>query len=188
MNACAALASPQLQPISMEVTQDMSGFEISSQTDRRGCASAASCLAQQTNRSSVSIRKRISSAHGVCHRDDLRRPGRNARLCGARKLRGRTRHSTIGHLGIAPASYHEKEDILIAATLGGAEWNSPAYDPKTNLVLIGEVDWCDTATPKDLNQQRKVEGARPWAGIVLHVWQRRSHGGTLGWMCLCRRS
>jgi glucose dehydrogenase len=26
---------------------------------------------------------------------------------------------------------------------GGAEWNSPAYDPKTNLVLIGEVDWCD---------------------------------------------
>lgn len=25
---------------------------------------------------------------------------------------------------------------------GGAEWNGPAYDPMTNLVAIGEVDWC----------------------------------------------
>ena len=36
--------------------------------------------------------------------------------------------------------------------VGGAEWNSPAYDPRTNLILIGEVDWCDTVTPKDVEQ------------------------------------
>lgn len=26
-------------------------------------------------------------------------------------------------------------------SVGGAEWNGPAYDPQTNLILIGEVDW-----------------------------------------------
>src|SRR5262252_4583345 len=38
--------------------------------------------------------------------------------------------------------------------VGGQEWNSPAYDPQTNLVLTGEVDWCDTATPKDVSELR----------------------------------
>jgi alcohol dehydrogenase (cytochrome c) len=27
---------------------------------------------------------------------------------------------------------------------GGEEWNSPAYDPRTNLILTGDVDWCTT--------------------------------------------
>lgn len=27
---------------------------------------------------------------------------------------------------------------------GGKEWNSPAYDPRTNLILVGDVDWCTT--------------------------------------------
>jgi alcohol dehydrogenase (cytochrome c) len=30
--------------------------------------------------------------------------------------------------------------------VGGAEWNSPSYDPKTNLIMVGEVEWCDTVT------------------------------------------
>ena len=40
-------------------------------------------------------------------------------------------------------------------SVGGAEWNSPAYDPPTNLVLVGEVDWCDTVTPKDHDELRR---------------------------------
>ena len=31
-------------------------------------------------------------------------------------------------------------------SVGGAEWNSPAYDPKTNLIIVGEVEWCETVT------------------------------------------
>ena len=29
---------------------------------------------------------------------------------------------------------------------GGSEWNGPAYDPDTNLVITGEVDWCGRPT------------------------------------------
>ena len=34
---------------------------------------------------------------------------------------------------------------------GGAEWNSPAFDPEHNLIFTGEVDWCTTvhAAPPD---------------------------------------
>jgi alcohol dehydrogenase (cytochrome c) len=50
--------------------------------------------------------------------------------------------------------------------VGGAEWNSPAYDPRTNLVLVGEVDWCDSVRPKDLNELRSVKIGQPWAGMA----------------------
>jgi alcohol dehydrogenase (cytochrome c) len=66
--------------------------------------------------------------------------------------------------------------------VGGAEWNSPAYDPKSNLVLVGEVDWCDTVTPKDLNQLRKVERGQPWAGMATWnpFWMFGKEGATAG--------
>jgi len=50
--------------------------------------------------------------------------------------------------------------------VGGAEWNSPAYDPETNLVFIGEVDWCDTVTVKDVKELRSVKTGEPWAGMA----------------------
>jgi len=67
--------------------------------------------------------------------------------------------------------------------VGGAEWNSPAYDPKTNLVLIGEVDWCDTVTPKDLNQLRRVERGQPWVGMSTWnpFWIFGKEGPTAGY-------
>ena len=65
---------------------------------------------------------------------------------------------------------------------GGAEWNSPAYDPNTNLVLIGEVDWCDTVTPKDVEQLRRVERGQPWAGMATWnpFWSFGKFGPTAG--------
>jgi alcohol dehydrogenase (cytochrome c) len=65
---------------------------------------------------------------------------------------------------------------------GGAEWNSPAYDPQTNLVLIGEVDWCDTVTPKDANQLRRVERGQPWTGMATWnpFWSFGKFGPTAG--------
>ena len=47
---------------------------------------------------------------------------------------------------------------------GGAEWNGPAYDPMTNLVLIGEVEWCTTATLKTPSQIAAVPPGAPWSG------------------------
>jgi alcohol dehydrogenase (cytochrome c) len=49
--------------------------------------------------------------------------------------------------------------------VGGAEWNSPSYVPQMNLVLVGEVEWCDTARPKDVEELRRVKMGQPWAGM-----------------------
>ena len=72
--------------------------------------------------------------------------------------------------------------------VGGEEWNSPAYDPQTNLVLTGEVDWCDTATPKGIDELRSVAVGQPWAGMA--TWDpfnmfgkfSRADGGWAGWL------
>jgi alcohol dehydrogenase (cytochrome c) len=40
--------------------------------------------------------------------------------------------------------------------VGGAEWNSPAYDPRTNLIMIGEVDWCDTVRLRSVKKLRSI--------------------------------
>jgi PQQ-dependent dehydrogenase (methanol/ethanol family) len=47
---------------------------------------------------------------------------------------------------------------------GGAEWNSPAYDPAHNLIFTGEVDWCTTvhAATKDVIANAPV--GLPWSG------------------------
>jgi alcohol dehydrogenase (cytochrome c) len=66
--------------------------------------------------------------------------------------------------------------------VGGAEWNSPAYDPQTNLIVVGEVDWCDTATPKDVNELRSVKVGQPWAGMATWnpFWMFGRFGGADG--------
>jgi alcohol dehydrogenase (cytochrome c) len=72
--------------------------------------------------------------------------------------------------------------------VGGDEWNSPAYDPQTNLILTGEVDWCDTAWPKDLNELRSVPLGQPWCGMATWnpFWMfgrfSRSDGTWAGWL------
>jgi alcohol dehydrogenase (cytochrome c) len=50
-------------------------------------------------------------------------------------------------------------------TAGGAEWNSPAYDPQTNLILIGEVDWCDTVTLENDQKIRDSPLGQPCFGM-----------------------
>jgi alcohol dehydrogenase (cytochrome c) len=83
---------------------------------------------------------------------------------------------------VAEAFVPGKAVRFCPGAVGGAEWNSPAYDPKTNLILIGEVDWCDTVTPKDLNQLRKVERGQPWAGMATWnpFWMFGKEGPTAG--------
>ena len=50
--------------------------------------------------------------------------------------------------------------------VGGAEWNSPAYDPQTNLIIIGEVDWCDTVTLQSDDKLRSVAVGQPWSAMA----------------------
>ena len=66
--------------------------------------------------------------------------------------------------------------------MGGAEWNSPAYDPQTNLILVGEVDWCDTVTPRTVDELRSVKVGQPWAGMATWnpFWMFGRMGGTDG--------
>jgi alcohol dehydrogenase (cytochrome c) len=51
---------------------------------------------------------------------------------------------------------------------GGAEWNGPAYDPQSNLILIGEVDWCSAIK---IQSDAKIRAAKPggvWAAMATH--------------------
>ena len=51
-------------------------------------------------------------------------------------------------------------------TVGGAEWNGPAYDPQTNLILIGEVDWCATVALQKDKDIRAVSPGKPWSAMA----------------------
>ncbi len=57
---------------------------------------------------------------------------------------------------------------------GGAEWNGPAYDPQTNLVYVGEVEWCTTATLQPSEKIAAVPAGQPWSGEAslnpFNVW------------------
>jgi alcohol dehydrogenase (cytochrome c) len=46
----------------------------------------------------------------------------------------------------AEAPVTQKSAFACPGFLGGVEWNGPAYNPKTNLIYVGAVDWCGTYT------------------------------------------
>ena len=49
-------------------------------------------------------------------------------------------------------------------SIGGAEWNGPGYDPQTNLIMVGEVEWCTTVTLKTQEQMESIRPGQPWSG------------------------
>jgi alcohol dehydrogenase (cytochrome c) len=73
--------------------------------------------------------------------------------------------------------------------VGGDEWNSPAYVPATNLILLGEVDWCYSVTVQDDKQIRGMALGQPWTGMhTLNPFDmfgdpaRRADDGWSGWL------
>ena len=63
----------------------------------------------------------------------------------------------------------EKEVHFCPGVTGGAEWNGPAYDPATNLVLIGETDWC-TSVLLQTDERIKAAGTGgPWFGSEMRA-------------------
>lgn len=77
-----------------------------------------------------------------------------------------------------PVTKVENPDVPFAAdqtvhfcpgAVGGAEWNSPAYVPRTNLMLVGEVQWCDAVWLKDGTDIKRLHDkplGAPAGGVV----------------------
>jgi alcohol dehydrogenase (cytochrome c) len=71
---------------------------------------------------------------------------------------------------------------------GGDEWNSPAFDPLTNLILVGEVDWCTTVRAQTDEELRDQSQGQPWMGersfnpFDLAGKQSRADGYWSGWI------
>jgi alcohol dehydrogenase (cytochrome c) len=47
---------------------------------------------------------------------------------------------------------------------GGEEWNSPGYDPLTNFIFTGDVDWCTTVRLQTREEIAAAPLGEPWTG------------------------
>jgi alcohol dehydrogenase (cytochrome c) len=69
-------------------------------------------------------------------------------------------------------------------SVGGAEWNGPAYDPATNLILVGEIEWCTTVTLQSEEETQRVKPGEPWTGMATinpyHTFGAQDSFGTWG--------
>jgi alcohol dehydrogenase (cytochrome c) len=63
----------------------------------------------------------------------------------------------------------EKEVHFCPGVGGGAEWNGPAFDPATNLVLIGETDWCTSVLLQIADTIKQATVGGPWFGAVMRA-------------------
>jgi alcohol dehydrogenase (cytochrome c) len=72
-------------------------------------------------------------------------------------------------------------------SVGGAEWNGPAYDSITNLIMTGEVEWCTTVTVQTPEQIQKTKAGTPWSGEAsinpFETWGKQDpFGQWAGWI------
>ena len=58
----------------------------------------------------------------------------------------------------------EKDVHFCPGAAGGEEWNSPAYDPVTNLIFTGDVDWCTTVKLQTRDEVVASTVGQPWTG------------------------
>ena len=79
------------------------------------------------------------------------------------KLLYRTPVTRIENVAVALSP--DKDVHFCPGAVGGAEWNSPAYDPMTNLIFTGQVDWCDTVRLQTSDKLRSVPVGQPWMGM-----------------------
>jgi alcohol dehydrogenase (cytochrome c) len=72
--------------------------------------------------------------------------------------------------------------------VGGDEWNTPGYDPTTNLIISGTVDWCDTVRIQTDDKLRSVAVGQPWTGaaflnpINMFGRENKTDGYWAGWV------
>lgn len=82
----------------------------------------------------------------------------------------------------------DKDVHFCPGTTGGDEWNSPAYDPQTNLILVGDVDWCTTVRLQTRQEILASPPGQPWMGesslnpFNMFGKQARADGYWSGWL------
>jgi alcohol dehydrogenase (cytochrome c) len=72
-------------------------------------------------------------------------------------------------------------------SVGGAEWNGPAFDPQNNLILVGEVEWCTTVTLQTPEKIQATPAGTPWSAEAsinpYNTWGRQDpFGEWAGWV------
>ena len=81
-----------------------------------------------------------------------------------------------------------KEVRFCPGATGGSEWNGPAYDPETNLIITGEVDWCTTVKRQTDEQLQDTPTGAVWFGNAMrnpfHLFGRQDEIGGFwgGWV------
>jgi alcohol dehydrogenase (cytochrome c) len=58
----------------------------------------------------------------------------------------------------------DKDVHFCPGAAGGGEWNSPAYDPQSNLIFTGDVDWCVTVKLQTREEMAAVPLGQVWTG------------------------
>jgi alcohol dehydrogenase (cytochrome c) len=82
----------------------------------------------------------------------------------------------------------DKDVHFCPGAVGGEEWNSPGYDPRTNLLLTGDVDWCTTVKVQTSEEIVGTAPGQPWFGEAslnpfnLFGKQSRADGYWGGWV------
>jgi alcohol dehydrogenase (cytochrome c) len=82
----------------------------------------------------------------------------------------------------------DKEVHFCPGAVGGEEWSSPAYDPRTNLIFTGDVDWCTTVKLQTRQEIVATAPGQPWFGesslnpFNLFGKQSRGDGYWGGWL------
>ena len=69
---------------------------------------------------------------------------------------------------------------------GGSEWNGPAYDPETNLIITGEIDWCTTVKRQTDEQLQDAPTGGVWFGNAMrnpfNLFGRQDQNFWGGWV------
>lgn len=60
----------------------------------------------------------------------------------------------------------DKVTHFCPGSVGGGEWNGVAYDPRTNLVLTGEDEWCSSVKLQSDKQVEDAADGSNWMGNV----------------------
>ena len=56
--------------------------------------------------------------------------------------------------------------IFVRARWGARNGTAPPTIRRTNLIMVGEVEWCDTVTLQSIEKLRSVPIGQPWVGMA----------------------
>jgi len=81
----------------------------------------------------------------------------------------------------------DKKEHVCPGSIGGAEWNGPAYDPKNDLVFTGEVEHCFMVVTQTGAEVKAVKKGDIWPGMEtknpLDVWGKYDSASEwAGWL------